>query len=174
MTAPRSEFRKAVARVVRRRWQGLEDDPGTRANLRRAGCIADVFGVPGFHHDLLRPAEEILGRELGDFEAERLAVVAAVLSHVTKDTGGRTPGDFGRYLGNPVSRNQPRISGLRFRRLLSIRDLETLLRTMIRVVRLLQKACPVIALAEVLTGWGSDVTRRELAMEYYAAAPKAA
>ena len=36
------------------------------------------------------------------------------------------------------------------------------------------KTCPVVALATVLTGWESDVTRRILAMEYYAAAPKAA
>jgi len=174
MTVPRSDFRKAVARIVGRWWQGLENDRGARANLRRAGCIADVFAIPGFHYDLLRPIEEVLGRAVSDFEAERLAVVAAVLAHVTKDTIGSRPAAFGRYLGSSVRGNQPRIGGLRFRRLLAIRDPETLLRTMIRVVRLLEKACPVVALAAVLAGWESDVTRRALAMEYYAAAPKAA
>jgi CRISPR system Cascade subunit CasB len=175
MTATRPEFRNAIGRVVTRWWKGLGDDRGTRASLRRAGSITEVFGIPGFHHDLLRPVEENLQRPVDDAEAERLAVVAAVLAHVEQAVSGRSsPAAFGRYLGSSKKGEQPRISGLRFRRLLAIDNQETLLRTMIRVVHLLDKTSPVVALASVLAGWDSDQTRRALAIEYYAAAPIAA
>ena len=70
MIATRSDFRQAVCRIVARWWRGLDDDRGTRASLRRADCTTDVFGVPGFHHDILRPLERLLDRRLTDSEAE--------------------------------------------------------------------------------------------------------
>ena len=48
---------------------------------------------------------------------------------------------------------------------------DSLMRTMIRAVRLMDKTCPIVALAAVLTGWPNEVTRRAIAVEYYDAAP---
>ena len=171
MITPRSDFRQAVGRVAARWWRGLDDDRGTRASLRRAGCITDVFGVPDFHHDLLRPLELLLNRQLTDSEAEWCAVVAAVLAHVEKSAPGSTPAALGRYFGSSRKGTHARISGLRFRRILAVEEPDSLMRTMIRVVRLMDKTCPIIALAAALTGWPNEVTRRAIAMEYYAAAP---
>ena len=60
-------------------WGGLERARGDRAALRRCRSAQEIAFVPAFHrlrHDLSR---------IAPVDAEKLAVVAGILSHVRKN-----------------------------------------------------------------------------------------
>jgi len=66
-----------------------------------------------------------------------------------------------------------RVSGLRFRRLLKVKDPDALFTTLGRVIALLGGAVNLQSLAESVYFW-NDRTRKKWAFEYYAKAPSEA
>jgi CRISPR system Cascade subunit CasB len=136
-------------------WQSLDSDRGGRAALRRCRSPVDVYFVPAFHRLL---------RDLGpDTPKDRIAAAAAVLAHVREHRSGTLPsmlaeGDKG-----------PRMSEVRFRRLLTSENPDELQRELIRAVRLLDGVAPVDRLLNDVRFW-SDSTRKEWALDYYAKA----
>lgn len=132
-------------------WRRLQDDPAGRAALRRCSDLVAVMMVPAFH-ELWRRA-----RTSGFTNAERIAVAAAVLSHVRDDQAD------GRSFINVVG---PLLSEARFRRAMTIDELEELLVTLVRFVRLGRGVAPVESLGRDIQWWGS-ATKQRWAFEYY-------
>jgi len=143
-------------------WRDLDQARGDRAELRRAAIPAAVAFSPVFHQ-LLHSLQRI-----GRPSAERLAVVAGVLSHI-KDHDGSVA--FAAQLASPKSESdRARVSGLRFRRLLKIADREELYQPLIRTVRLLDGRVNLISLADGIYFWGENV-RKQWAYSYYETSP---
>ncbi len=163
-----------VARAVKEWWAELTQeragkpaDRAGRAQLRRCRSMFEAVACPAFHrlyHRLRRLGHRLDGR--------RLAPAAAVLAHVEMDTAPQGISSLATLMARPrPGSGQPRVSGLRFRRLLLVEDREELLPALSRVVRLLGGQAPVAPLAGDIYWWGERVKER-WAYDYYAAAPR--
>jgi CRISPR type I-E-associated protein CasB/Cse2 len=103
--------------------------------------------------------------------------LARVLAHVTTDTGvtamraagwGSFPGERREADADPAQR--PRLSEVRFRRLLQTGSGEEQVFMFTRLIRLIGGEVNVAALARDYLAWYWDSTRHRWAFEYYAAA----
>ena len=161
---------KSIESVVTHWWGRLKERPGDRADLRRAHTISDVIFCPAFH--ALKRAVVANVANGHQVNLERLAAVAGVLAWVKKDSKVKdSKVKLGAELGRPLA-GKATLSGLRFRRLLQRTDADELLIGFRRAVRHLGEEANVGELASTLIFWG-DCRRRELAVDYYDAAPAA-
>ncbi len=152
-------------------------DPATRARLKRCDSFAETLGVS---------AAMLLARRLGalrDVEDRRLETalgLARVLAHITTDdvrTPMRAagwpsfPGD--RTEGDVEGSQRPKLSELRFRRLLQTGGGEEQVTAFVRLIRLLGGQVNVAALARDYLNWDRDTTKHRWAFDYYAASTAA-
>ena len=144
-------------------WGGLDRARGDRAALRRCRNVQEIAFVPAFHrlrHDLSR---------IAPVDAEKLAVVAGVLSHVKNN-------DYSLRFAQQMATSKDggdraRVSGLRFRRLLKIEERGDLYGALIRTVRLLDGSVNIASLADGVYWW-NEMTKNNWAFDYYDRAPK--
>lgn len=151
-------------------WSSWKDhNRGFQAALRRCHSIEQVYFQESFHHK---------SEELGFKGAlkERFAVVVALLSQVEShkpEKYFRQDAAIARQMGAKESRDSaPALSGLRFRRLLEVNDLDELLIQMIRNIRLMKRQVDVYALIEAVLNWKPE-TKKAWAEAYYSIAPEA-
>jgi CRISPR system Cascade subunit CasB len=169
LATSRPRRQDAIAKTLLAWWGGLESRRGERAELRRAAGVADVFFVPGFHR-LLRLLEDAGHHAVSPSDLETWAVVAGTLAHVDEHRGETS---VAAQLAESVG-NRPRLSGLRFRRLLKRTDPDEILREIVRVVQLLDRRVNVVDLMWSLRGWlldGDERTKKRWALQYYERAP---
>ena len=144
-------------------WGGLERARGDRAALRRCRSAPEIAFVPAFHrlrHDLSR---------IAPVDAEKLAVVAGILSHVRKN-------DYSLRFAQQMATSKDggdraRVSGLRFRRLLKIEGRDDLYGAIVRIVRLLDGSVNIASLADGVYWW-NERTKNNWAFDYYDRAPE--
>lgn len=142
-------------------WQTLNDNRGDRAELRRCSTLAEVAFTPAYHK--LRFALAKFGRVNADGLALVAGLAARVKSNVTVDS-------FAEQMATGKADGSARVSGLRFRRLLKIKDREELFTAMGRTVALLGGAVNLYSFANSLYYW-NDRTRKQWAFEYYTKSP---
>lgn len=157
-------FRKehAAGDILAGWWEGLQQDSGGRARLRRCKSPEEVMLEPAFHR-LLNRMRPLLESETGfqsDVAYLRLAAVAGLLSHVT-ETSSKSLAD---QMAEPKG-GRPLLSSLRFRRLLK-EPFEDLYPAMIRVIRQLSKTASLSDLADSVYYWG-DKVRKRWALAYF-------
>lgn len=153
------------AAILRSWWQWLEQHRGERAVLRRASSPTEVVFSPAYHHLLGK-----LQQQGYSVNREALATVAGLTSHVKKDTG--TEKSMAQLMASPrTGGDRPKVRGLRFRRLLAVRDRSELYLLLIRVVRLLDGNVNLISMANA-TYWWNEMTWRQWAYDYYKTTPK--
>ncbi|MBU4304879.1 MAG: type I-E CRISPR-associated protein Cse2/CasB [Candidatus Omnitrophica bacterium] len=142
--------------VVLRWYKALEHDSGARAELRRAHNPTEVVFLPAYHrlYAML---------EASNIDKEALASVAGLCAHVKENWGG---GIVEQMAECKAGSKNPKISSLRFRKLLAIKDREDLYHTMIRIIRQLNGAVNVVDLAKTVYWW-NEKTKKELAYAYY-------
>jgi CRISPR system Cascade subunit CasB len=148
---------------VRRWWKSLaEEDRAGRAELRRCGTVGEVAFTAPYHRLLQR-----LGSRLGEVDAKRVAVLAAVLAHVEEEPAGES--SLARRMGTPKGEGQgPLVSDARFRHLLRNEEPDELLRELIRAVRQLDRKASVDPLFRDVMRW-DEPTRMRWAREFYEA-----
>jgi len=145
-------------------WDDLEHDTGGRARLRRARQVIDVVACPAYHRLLW----DMQG--LGRIDSRRLPLVAMAVSRVRRLTGHQS---LGKTMARPrEGGGNPRVSGLRFRRLIQIDDRQELWAPMRRVLALVDDTADPVSLARDLYFWGPAVKIR-WAEDYYSTAKKA-
>lgn len=145
-------------------WKGLESDKGERAALRRAANPTEVVFSPVYHHLLNRLLP--LG---GPVRREALAAVAGLAAHVKVNAENAV--SLALQMATPKSAGSgARVSGLRFRRLLTVSEREELYPLLIRVIRLLDGNVNLLSLANAVYWWNEN-TRKQWAYDYYSAAP---
>ncbi|MDR1423375.1 MAG: type I-E CRISPR-associated protein Cse2/CasB [Azoarcus sp.] len=136
-------------------------DRAGRATLRRCATIAQITGVPAYQH-LCRRLQQKGWSASSLAQNDRLAAVAGLLAHVKEDDE--------QPLAKTMSAcaegsDQPKVSTLRFMRLLDSPDLETIFTGLRRVLPLMKHKANVKALAEDLIYWG-DKVKKEWAYSY--------
>ena len=145
--------------ILTRWWQGLENDKGTRAELRRCDSPEKVMFHPAFPR-LCRQLEPFL-REEWNWQL-RLAAVVGLLSHIRQTTG--------QSLAYQMAGNPPEVSELRFRRLLQCKP-DELYGRMIPILRMLDNTANLHDLITSVFHWG-DRVRKRWALDYYAVTPE--
>ena len=139
--------------LLLRWWQGLDDDRGGRAALRRAPDITAVVMLPAYqrlHRRLLAA-----GWTAEAWRDDRLAAVAGLLAHVKQNSGPSLPVSMSQHDGDKRT-----VSPLRFTRLLESPDIDTLFAGLRRTLPLLQHQADVLALATDVVNWGDTVKKR--------------
>ena len=129
-------------------------DRASLARLRRAERPLDV---------LFEPAALRLVARLPRMRTERVAIVAAVLAHVTDSTDGSLPRRVGRSTLDED--HSATVSESRFRRLLQSEG-DELLQPMRRLVRMAKGTANVHELARAILYWG-DRVKRDWTFAYY-------
>lgn len=143
-------------------WEGLQQDNGGRAQLRRCKSPEEVMLEPAFYR-LLNRMRTLLESD-GDMPQEesyrRLAAVAGLLAHVRV----RDNKPLAERMAEPKG-SHPRFSSLRFRRLMK-EPFDDLYPAMIRVIRQLDKTASLSDLANSVFYWG-DKVRKDWALAYF-------
>lgn len=142
-------------------WASLKDNRGDRAELRRCATLAEVAFTPAYHR--LRLAVN----EFGGINYDALALVAGLSARIKENITGNT---LAEQMATGKSDGSARVSGLRFRRLLKVKDSDALFIAMRRVIALLGGAVNLQSLANSLYFW-NDITRKQWAYEYYSKSP---
>lgn len=142
-------------------WQSLDDNRGDRAELRRCGTLAEVVFTPAYHRLRQRLCR------CGVVHDDGLAVVAGLAAKVKNNT---MDVPFARQMATGKPDGSARVSGLRFRRLLKVKEREELFTAMGRVIAMLGGAVNLQSLAQSAYFW-NDITRKQWAFEYYTQAP---
>jgi CRISPR system Cascade subunit CasB len=151
--------------VLRQWWGDLARAPGNRAELSRARDITSVLLTPAFH--TLRNAFLARGYPVHGQTAERLALAAGVVARARENDESQS---FPRQMARTEGDSGPRVSLLRFRRLL-VRDQDDgLFRDLIRAVHLLGNTVNVPDLADAAFRF-NDNLKKQWAFEYYSIAP---
>lgn len=138
-------------------YNALEYDKGARAELRRAHNATEVVFLPVYHR--LYAILEALNPD-----KEALACVAGLCAHVKENLQMGLAEQMAKC---KAGSENPKVSSLRFRKLLAVKDKEDLYHTMIRVIRQLDGAVNVVDLAKTVYWW-NEKTKKELAYAYYA------
>ncbi|MEW6593571.1 MAG: type I-E CRISPR-associated protein Cse2/CasB [Thermodesulfobacteriota bacterium] len=147
--------------VIMSWWQGLDDNRGDRADLRRCATLAEVVFTPAFHRLRLALAK------FGLVNVDSLALVAGLAARVKSNLPDNT---IAEQMATGKADGSARVSGLRFRRLLKVKDQGELFSPMTRVVALLGGVVNLQSLAGSLYYW-NDRTRKQWAFEYYSQSP---
>ncbi len=142
-------------------WQGLEEDKGARAQLRRCKTPEEVVMVPAFHR-LCRRVRPLMKGEREGWEM-RMAAIAGLLAHVRKLDPRKTLAE--QMAEKKPGTDSPTVSELRFRRLLQ-RDRRELYGTLIRMFGLLNKKANLFDLARSVYYW-DDKERKRWAFAYF-------
>lgn len=145
-------------------WKSLENNKGERAILRRAKNSTEVI-FSSMYHQLLGDLQQA-GYVV--HQSEALAAVCGLVAHV-KDIGGES---IAKQMAKSKSGGSKAcVSGLRFRRLLAVKEQEELYPSMIRIIRLLDKEVSLKSLAQSVYWWNEN-TKKQWAFDYYSTAPK--
>lgn len=140
---------------------GLEDDRQTRARLQRAADPAAVSWEPGFYGFLARM------KPFFDVESPEVRQTLAALAGLAARVRVHVPG-----IPLPVEMSQPqekpRVSELRFRRLLALDSLDERYDQLARVIDLLDRRVNLCSLADAVVYWSRDTgLRQRWAYDYF-------
>lgn len=168
MTRIRS-FKEDPAKSKLLAWHAsLAQDRGARARLRRAPSPAEVAYEPAFYR-LLRDLSP--GAEAFDAgEREALAAVAGLAARVEEHAPGPS---LAAQMGTPNDKREKAapVSGLRFRRLLTLDDPAERFAHLSRIIDLLGRRVNLPSLADAAYRWDLR-TRQQFAYDYYQASPE--
>ncbi len=146
-------------------WQQIKKDRGEMAVLRRCSSLVEVVFSPAYH----RLRRRLLN--IGRVDDEGLSLVVALSARVKTNTDGPS---IGEQMTTPRPDGSARVSGLRFRRLLKIKEREELFTATTRIIALLGGSVNLQSLARSVYLWNDKYVhiRKELAVDYYSRAPE--
>jgi CRISPR system Cascade subunit CasB len=138
-------------------WSSLKNNPGWRAELRRAESPGDVLLSQGFRYLCF----ELTGWWTQEPRLLGLAAVAGILSHVEKNDEFKS---FAAQCATPGEKNKdkPLMSELRFSQLQKSRTLDELYIRFVRAIRLLGKKANIISVADSIFHWTSEMMDGEV------------
>jgi len=143
-------------------WHELDKNRGERAELRCCHKLTEVAFSPAYHRLRLALIH------VGSVNDDKLTLVAGLAVRVKVDSAGSS---IAEQMATPKdgSKDNAKVSGLRFRRLLKVKDQEDLFISMSRIIALLGGAVNLRSLAQSVYFW-NDRTRKQWAFEYYSKA----
>jgi len=152
-----SRFSKGstATKTLTKWWQGLEQNKGIRAELRRCATPNAVILHPAFQALCTRVKPQ-------PQELRQLASVVGLLAQVQHTTT--------QTLARQMAGNPPVVSELRFRRLLQ-RERDDLYHAMIPILHVLDHRANLPDLIESVFYWG-DPVRKRWAFDYFPNTPE--
>ncbi|QWF70613.1 type I-E CRISPR-associated protein Cse2/CasB [Methylomonas paludis] len=149
-------------------WGNLLQYKGDRAELRRCKNLHELQKTSAYQRNYWKLINEFKNaKEIPN--GEQIAIIIALSAYINDnktvyEEDGEKKTDF---FGYQISRGEkPKLSEIRFRRLLKINDREKLFRYLIQVIRLLEKKVNLLDLLRIAFFWG-DKIKIELAYKYY-------
>lgn len=150
-------------------WEGLKINKGDRAELRRCKNLQEIQKSSAFqrcywqlikHFSKERPPSR-----------EQMAIIIGLASYIENNDSlkksDQSDGQENDFWGYQISRgDKPKLSELRFRRLLKISDREKLYHFLVQVVRLLERKVNLLDLLSIAFFWG-DTAKTNLSYKYY-------
>lgn len=146
--------------------RSLENNRGSRAELRNARTGDEVFLTPAFQRGLI-PWLAAEGFPLAHGEKRALARGAGLLAHLKRNVPGAT---LARQLAEAPTGSQ-QIRDVRFRRLLATDEYDDLYLMLLRQIRYLDGAANAKDLVTGAFYW-SEITKRQWAERYYTGTKK--
>lgn len=142
-------------------WRELsESDRGGRARLRRSHDLLEVQMEPAYQK-LYWKLKKL--PEMKSASPEQVALVAGLVAQV--DDLGTT--SVAKAMGTPKDGGSlPRVSELRFQRLLQVQSREELFRPLLRILRLLDRHIEIFGLANDAHFWSRE-TRIKWMYDYH-------
>ncbi len=159
--------------VLKAWWEVLQDDRGERAALRRAASLTEVMLSPAYHR-LLGKLQQA-GYGVSEHRYPKLAAIAGLAARVKEPSDEGLATSMGTPSG-PGSK-KPTVAELRMRRILACNDVEELYSLLRRGLALLNDRANLSDLAVIIWHWAPmdekrpNDPRRQMAHDYYAAAP---
>lgn len=148
----------ALGHLLLRWWQGLENDKGARAELRRAHDLTAVALTTAYQRFYRQALNSGWPENAAPWLNERLAAIVGLLAHVKSNDG--------RKLAEIMSEgDRPAFSVLRFRRLLEAPALDDVFLSLRRALPIVGHQANVHQIANDLLHW-SDKTKKEWAYAY--------
>jgi len=157
-------------------WETLKQNKGDRAELRRCKNLEEIQKASAYQRcywqlkKYFTPEQQVPSRE-------QMSIFIGLAAHIedndTKfiDTDSKKEKEyyFAYQMAAPKGKERdapPKLSELRFRRLMKIKDRAKLYRFLIQVVRMLEKKVNLLDLLSIAYFWG-DKTKTNLAYKYY-------
>jgi CRISPR system Cascade subunit CasB len=164
---PKFKTSEKAGEILVEWWRELIDNRGERADLRRTANPVEVMFNPAYHR--LRFRLLSAGFKVHN---EKLAAVVGLAARVKSNTSAPS---VARQMAEPRAGKQPRVAGLRFRRVLELgtEDLNELFRVLIRLLPLVGDSVNLLDLADSVYRW-NDYQRKHWALEYYSVTPEKA
>ena len=134
-------------------WTGLDEDRASRATLRRAASVTEIALTPAYQRLYRRLCEA--GWPDETWRNDKLAAAVGLLAHVTALEDQPMPAAMSQREGD-----KPRVSALRFMRLLDSPDVDALFIGLRRALPLVQHRANVLTLANDVVNWGDPVKKR--------------
>lgn len=163
----------SVSIAILEHWEDLLENKGDRAELRRCKNLEKIQISSAFQRHYKRLIIDF--NKNNEFPSkEQMAIIIALAAYINEnhsivELDGKEKTDFfGYQLAKSVSQDnkKPKLSELRFRRLLKTNDREKLFRFLIQVIRLLDKKVNILDLLSIAYFWG-EKTKTNLAYKYY-------
>lgn len=156
-------------------WGELKMHKGDRAEIRRCKNLSEVeltSAYQRFYWQFLKKFKEDQSNWIPSKEKTALLVALAVYvdenkSHHKSEEDEQEKIDYFAYqISSRKKDEKPKLSELRFRRLLQIQDREKLFRFLIQVIRLLDRKVNLLDILKMAFYWNDD-TKKSLAYKYY-------
>lgn len=153
-------------------WEELKTHKGDRAEIRRCKKLSEVeltSAYQRFYWQFLNEFKEDQNNWVPSKEKTALLVALAVYVSENKSLHKSEEDEQEKidYFAYQISRGEkPKLSELRFRRLLKIQDREKLFRFLIQVIRLLDRKVNLLDILKIAFYW-NDNTKKSLAYKYY-------
>ena len=142
-----------------RDWQeSLDNNRGTRAELRRAFDIDELLFLPSFYCESKR---FLNWPECG---TQRLACILGILSHVKEHNSSTSLAKYMAGKGNDGGR--PRVNELRVKRLLQKSTRDEAYVDIVRIIKMLKGSVHIDELLYLLYYWGLE-KKRKFAEDYF-------
>lgn len=148
----------ALGHLLFRWWQGLENDKGGRAELRRAHNVTAVALTAAYQRFYRQALSSGWPEDATPWQNERLAAIAGLLAHVKSN-------DVRKLAVIMSEGERPAFSVLRFRRLLEAPTLDDVFLSLRRALPIIGHQASVHQIANDLLYWG-DKTKKEWAYAY--------
>ncbi|CAB1075452.1 hypothetical protein D1AOALGA4SA_3272 [Olavius algarvensis Delta 1 endosymbiont] len=157
-------------------WGDLKQNKGNRAELRRCKNLKEIQLASAYQRCYWQLIEHFTqGQQVPS--REQMAIIIGLAAHIEEndtkykdsDSNNEKEYYFAYQMAAPKGKEKntpPKLSELRFRRLLKIKDREKLFRFLIQVIRLLDKKVNLLDLLSIAYYWG-DKAKPNLAYKYY-------
>lgn len=158
-------------------WDALKQNYGSRAELRRCKNLKEIQLASAYQRCYWQLKKHFAPGQQ-EPSREQMAIIIGLAAHIDenetkyKDTDSNNEKEyyFAYQMAAPKGKEKdtpPKLSELRFRRLLKIKkDREKLFRFLIQVIRLLDKKVNLLDLLSIAYYWGKSA-KTNLAYKYY-------